>query len=99
MIPRHERCTDGRQSKPLDSIADLSDCTCLHPIPLGSNPDGKAQEGEKTRWYGTRVTTVLLVRVDGVVEFVERDIFVQNEKGEAVKGEGERRFKFQAGRV
>ena len=88
-----------RQSVPLDSIADLSDCTCLHPVPLGANPDQTIQEGEKRRWYGTRVTTVILVRDDGEVTFVERDIFVQDERGEAVRGKDERRFTFQAERV
>jgi hypothetical protein len=88
-----------RQSIPLNSIADLSDCTCLHPVPVGANPDDTIRAGEKRRWYGTRVTTVILVREDGQVTFVERDIFVQDEQGEAVKGKDERRFNFAAERI
>lgn len=86
----------SRQTKPLDSIADLSKCTCLHPVKLGANPDAKIQEGEKGRWYGTRVTTVILVKEDGGVTFVEKDIFVQDTSGEAVRGKDERKFQFQA---
>jgi uncharacterized protein with NRDE domain len=63
---------------------------------LGKDPEHKIKEGEQGRWYGTRVTTVILVRDDGEVTFVERDIFVQNERGEAVRGSDERRFAFQA---
>ena len=85
-----------RQSIPLNSLTDLSDCTCLHPVPLGANPDAAIQDGEKRRWYGTRVTTAILVRDDGEVTFVERDIFVQDEQGEAIRGRDERRFTFTA---
>lgn len=42
------------------------------------------------------MTTVILVGDDGEVTFVERDIFVQDERGEAVRGADERKFKFQA---
>jgi len=87
---------DHRQSTPRDSIADLSECTCLHPVAVGTNEDGSVKEGEKGRWYGTRVSTVILVKDDGQVTFVERDIFVQNSRGEAVRGDEERRFRFRA---
>ncbi len=88
--------TELRQTKPLDSIADLSECTCLHPIPVGKNPEKKIQEGEESRWYGTRVTTVILIKENGEVNFVERDIFVQNDRDEAVRGDKERKYRFQA---
>ena len=70
-------------------------------------------EGDNTgfRWYGTRLSTVILVRDDGHVTFVERDIAglaqisgsdQDNHRGRAgtietqVKiGGGERRFEFQ----
>jgi len=80
----------------MDSIADLSDCTCLHPVAVGPNPDQLSRPGEKTRWYGTRVTTVVLVKDNGEVTFVERNIFIQDAQGEAKPGTGERRFEFQA---
>ena len=80
----------------MDSIADLSECTCLHPVALGSGPDMSRKEGEKSRWYGTRVTTVILVKDNGETTFMEKDIFLQNSEGEAVRGTDERKFQFQA---
>lgn len=47
------------------------------------------------RWYGTRVSTVILVKDDGTVTFVERDISVL-EGGKAIAGTDERRVVFQA---
>ena len=87
---------DHRRTKPLDSIADLSECTCLYPVSIGQNPSEKIRADEKGRWYGTRVTTVILVREDGQVTFVERDIFVQNSDGDAVSGTEERKYRFEA---
>ena len=57
----------------------------------------KLEEGETGRWYGTRVSTVILIRDDGDVVFVERDIGELGPDGQARRGTGERRFRFTAG--
>jgi uncharacterized protein with NRDE domain len=47
--------------------------------------------------YATRTSTVLLVRRDGSVLFIERDIWVLDEEGSDAKperGKGERMFRF-----
>jgi uncharacterized protein with NRDE domain len=36
-------------------------------------PEVPIQEGQSGRWYGTRVSTVILVREDGQVVFVEKE--------------------------
>ncbi|KAF9013050.1 NRDE protein-domain-containing protein [Cyathus striatus] len=54
-------------------------------------------DGRKERYYGTRLSTVLLVRHNGEVLFVERDIWKVDETG-VVKAQGpsaERRVKFR----
>jgi hypothetical protein len=69
-------------------------------------------EGDTTgfRWYGTRLSTVILVRDDGHVTFVEKDIAGLNRSTGSDQGDGgragtvetqvkigggERRFEFQ----
>jgi uncharacterized protein with NRDE domain len=47
------------------------------------------------RLFGTRTASVVLVRDDGQVTFVERDIALQDGLNFR-RGEGERRFDFEA---
>lgn len=49
--------------------------------------------------YGTRLSTVILVRRDGSALFVERDIWTLNEEGHAVKADrtSQRTFRFRLG--
>jgi uncharacterized protein with NRDE domain len=47
---------------------------------VAPNPEIPIQEGQPGRWYGTRVSTVILVRDDGHV------IFVENERALLVNG-------------
>ena len=48
-------------------------------------------------WYGTRLSTVVLVRRDGNVLFVERDVWNMNLQGQVIKGVpgDDRSFRFQ----
>ncbi len=85
-----------RQSVPLKSLADAKRCTCLQPIRIGKNPEQPLKAESKGRWYGTRVSTVILVKENGEVTFVERDIGELDEEGEARRGDGERVFRFVA---
>ncbi|TFY64912.1 hypothetical protein EVG20_g5788 [Dentipellis fragilis] len=65
--------------------------TAIHVSPLALEPlSGPAGP------YGTRLSTVVLVRRDGRVLFVERDIWMLDETGKVVKGgkEGERVWRF-----
>jgi uncharacterized protein with NRDE domain len=54
-------------------------------------------EGQTGRWYGTRVSTVILVREDGRTTFIERDRAVLKD-GDIQPG-FERRFDFDAQQV
>lgn len=38
-------------------------------------------------WYGTRLSTIILIRDDGSVLFRERDIWTLNATGEPIRGE------------
>ena len=76
-------------------MSDAKSCTCLAPVLLGKDPTLPA-DAQSGRWYGTRVSTVILVRNDGMVTFVERDIANLDEYGQAQKGTEERRIQFQA---
>ena len=38
-------------------------------------------------WYGTRLSTIILVRKDGSVVFRERDIWTLDAAGEPVRGD------------
>jgi uncharacterized protein with NRDE domain len=40
---------------------------------VAPNPEIPIQEGQPGRWYGTRVSTIILVREDGHVVFVESE--------------------------
>ncbi|ORX35446.1 NRDE protein-domain-containing protein [Kockovaella imperatae] len=82
------------RSVPLTSLANVKECTCLHPVKLGTNPDEPLDTGLDGRWYGTRVSTVILVKNTGEVTFVEKSIFYQDENGDAVEGKDERVFRW-----
>jgi uncharacterized protein with NRDE domain len=45
----------------------------LKPLMVAPNPEIPIQEGQAGRWYGTRVSTVILVRDDGHVVFLESE--------------------------
>ena len=52
----------------------------VDPIKVGldAGPNG---------WYGTRLSTIVLVRKDGSVVFRERDIWTLNAIGQPVRGD------------
>ncbi|KAI0030994.1 DUF833-domain-containing protein [Vararia minispora EC-137] len=84
---------------PDDALADQ----LLDMLTSQAEPAPRDAEGRKssisitpipgTRAYGTRVSSVMLVRRDGSALFVERDRWVAGERG-ANDGGGERRFQF-----
>ncbi|RXK37353.1 hypothetical protein M231_05340 [Tremella mesenterica] len=83
-------------SKPINTLVDAKSSTTIPALKLGPNPLLPPKQGEG-RWYGTRLSTVIIVRDDGRVVFVERDVSTLSEDGrEAIKGKGERRFEFVA---
>jgi uncharacterized protein with NRDE domain len=63
----------SRQHIPITSLADTTRCTLLKPLLVAPNPEIPIQEGQPGRWYGTRVSTVILVRDDGHVVFLETE--------------------------
>jgi len=62
-----------RQTIPLTSLADTTGSTLLEPLLVAPNPEVPIKEGQTGRWYGTRVSTVILVREDGHVVFAESE--------------------------
>ena len=44
-------------------------------------------DGQLSGWYGTRLSTIILIRSDGSVLFRERDIWTLNATGEPILGE------------
>ncbi|EJC98954.1 uncharacterized protein FOMMEDRAFT_95305, partial [Fomitiporia mediterranea MF3/22] len=59
------------------------------------SPDARPADGHN--FYGTRLSTVLLVRRDGRVLFIERDVWRLDDEGNAVRGDPrkERVFRFR----
>jgi uncharacterized protein with NRDE domain len=55
----------------------------LSTVPIGSNNNSPSV----APYYGTRLSTVLLVRNNGQVLFIERDIWKLGEKGVPVKSD------------
>lgn len=82
------------QSIPLTSLADAARSTLLQPMEVALNPEIPLKDGEKGRWYGTRVSTIILVRNDGSATFVERDraVLVNGQ----VKAGSQRRYDFNS---
>ncbi|EJD50514.1 DUF833-domain-containing protein [Auricularia subglabra TFB-10046 SS5] len=60
----------------------------LEGVPNLNGPAGSAISSEERRalWYGTRLATVILVRRNGSVLFVERDIYRLDQRGEPCNG-------------
>jgi uncharacterized protein with NRDE domain len=62
---------------------------------LAPVPEDEPEEGAvNLRWYGTRVSTVVLVQDDGQTTFVERDMAIL-EDGAPRAGTDERVYQFQ----
>ena len=64
----------------------------MEPIQILDSLDPSVKfEGPSTRdYYGTRLSTVILVRRNGSVLFIERDIWVRDADGSAVRGDPKR---------
>lgn len=69
--------------------------TQVAPLRIGSTGLGPVDDAgdEHARWYATRVATVILVRDDGQITFVERDR-TKLKDGEAVPAHGQRKEVF-----
>ena len=52
---------------------------------LPSFPGVTEQSSSTTSYYGTRLSTVILIRRDGSVTFIERDIWALDESGQPSK--------------
>ncbi|WVW80463.1 hypothetical protein I302_102445 [Kwoniella bestiolae CBS 10118] len=83
------------QSIPITTQSDMLSSTTIPLIKIPSTPTTQV-DNEKPRWYGTRTSTVILVKENGETIFVERDVLVLDEKGEPKRGEGERWVEFKA---
>jgi uncharacterized protein with NRDE domain len=81
---------------PVLSPVDMTYATQVAPIrigPKGLGPADGTAEDEYSRWYATRVATVILIRDDGRITFVERDR-TKLKDGEVVPANGERKEVF-----
>lgn len=81
------------------------------PVPLSDTPSSATQSSEGTisdkpghpppqpanNYYGTRLSTVILIRRDGSVVFIERDIWALDGRGGVVRRDfgHDRVFRFQ----
>lgn len=75
----------------------MASATRVQPFQVGGNVDASENPTGQARWWGTRISTVILVRDDGHVVFVERDINVlDKETQQPIKGSAERKECFQA---
>jgi uncharacterized protein with NRDE domain len=72
--------------------------TRVLPFQIGGNVESSDAPSGAARWYGTRISTVILIKDSGEVVFVERDIAVLDEQGQPVPGTlaAQRRECFQA---
>lgn len=68
----------------------------LTPLQVAPDIERPIEDGQIGRWYGTRVSNVILVREDGQTTFIERDRAVLFD-GEIQPG-SERRFDFPSKR-
>lgn len=61
------------------------------------NPTATFDGGADRDYYGTRLSTVILVRRNGSVLFIERDIWLRDTDGSVVRGDPhlERSFRFR----
>lgn len=96
--PGFVQADPGSQNIPLDSLKDAQDCTCIAPLQLEPRAPTRPVEHGNGHWYGTRLSTVILVHNDGSVLFIERDRAVLDSSG-IISTPGttpERRYRFQA---
>ncbi|OCF56736.1 hypothetical protein L486_05590 [Kwoniella mangroviensis CBS 10435] len=89
------------QSIPITKESDALSSTTIPLITIPStntftNPSTDSGQAPKPRWYGTRTSTVIIVKENGETIFVERDVLVLDDEGNPKKGEGERWVEFQA---
>jgi len=76
--------------------AELRNTIQVEPLLL---PAGESADTPSRQYYGTRLSTVMLVRRDGAVLFIERDIWTLDSEGQLTKGDvnGQRVFRFRIG--
>ena len=74
----------------------MASCTCIPPLSKESSYTTNQPGSNNPRWYGTRLSTVILVRHDGQVTFVERDMGGLDLQGGFRQSDGERKVNFSA---
>lgn len=74
--------------------AELRNTIQIEPLPI---PVSTAPAETEATFYGTRLSTVVLVRRDGAVSFHERDVWMLDERHQVRRGEAkdDRVFRFQ----
>lgn len=85
-----ERCSQlivHSRTVPLNTFDDRMHATLVPAVNVG--------DAENAQWYGTRLSTVILVRDDGTALFIERDIIELDPPFGWKWGAGERRYEFE----
>lgn len=78
LVSRLMECLTSRSVAPVRQRSELRNTVQVKPLSINLTTPGDASADSaaaQTSWYGTRVSTVVLVGRDGRVLFVERDIW------------------------
>lgn len=87
-------CTKSwKGDSPPRDRSELRNCIQIEPLPISLS---KSSDTSAADYYGTRLSTVILVRRDGQTVFVERDIWTRDEKNGVKKADtkSQRHFRF-----
>ncbi|KAI0667700.1 DUF833-domain-containing protein [Trametes maxima] len=74
--------------------SELRNTVLVDPLPIGA---GESSDEAPYNYYGTRLSTVILIRRDGTALFIERDVWTLDDEGRIAKGDPgrDRVFRFQ----
>jgi uncharacterized protein with NRDE domain len=79
-----------RSAQPPEDRSQLRNTILIDPIPISPKTSGGQSE-----YYGTRLATVILVKRDGSVTFVERDVWKLGHNHDPIKGISDEQRTFQ----
>ncbi|OJT09950.1 hypothetical protein TRAPUB_13587 [Trametes pubescens] len=74
--------------------SELRNTIMVDPLPIGPS---ESADAPPPNYYGTRLSTVILIRRDGTALFIERDVWTRSDDGRVARGDPghDRVFRFQ----
>lgn len=74
--------------------SELRNTIMVDPLPIGAR---ESPDTPPPNYYGTRLSTVILIRRDGTALFIERDVWTRSDDGRVARGDPgrDRVFRFQ----